>query len=155
MVEQGKLELAVVTLPPGRSARLKITKIWDDPLELVVGQHHPLAKQAQITLTELRNTPAILPAPGTVTRELILKALHRIRNDIHIMMATNYLEVLRMLVAIGLGWSALPHTLIDDKLKVVHIEGIQIHRRLGIVTHAERTLSNAGKAMIAAIKETT
>jgi len=30
-------------------------------------------------------------------------------------MATNYLEVLKMLASIGLGWSALPRTMIDDR----------------------------------------
>jgi DNA-binding transcriptional LysR family regulator len=63
------------------------------------------------------------------------------------------MEVLRMLAGIGLGWSALPHTLIDDSLHVVHIKNVNIHRTLGAVVHRARTLSNAGKAMIDILKE--
>ena len=44
--------------------------------------------------------------------------------------------------------------MIDDELKVVHIVGINIRRKLGIVTHAKRSLSNAARAMIQTIKET-
>ncbi len=153
-IEQGRLELAVVTLPRTRSKRLKAARIWDDPLEIVVSQHHSLANRDKVSLTDLRQQPAILPGPSTFTRELILQALGKIRHDIHISMATNYLEVLKMLVSIGFGWSALPRPMIDESLKVVHIEGINIHRQLGIITHAERTLSNASKAMIAAIRAT-
>jgi DNA-binding transcriptional LysR family regulator len=70
-------------------------------------------------------------------------------------MATNYLEVLKMLAAIGLGWSALPRTLIDDSLKVVHIKKTGLKRELGIVTHGARTLSNAAEAMIRTITAAT
>ena len=69
------------------------------------------------------------------------------------MFSTNYLEVLKMLAAIGLGWSALPRTMIDEGLKVVQIEKREIRRELGIVTHERRTLSNAGQAMIRIIRE--
>jgi len=68
-------------------------------------------------------------------------------------MTTNYLEVLKMLVSIGLGWTALPRTMIDDDLKVVQIKNMKtIQRELGIVTHAKRTLSNAGDAVVRMIR---
>lgn len=146
-IEQGKLELAMVTLPRNPGA-LHWQKVWDDPLQLVVSQHHPLAKLRKVTADDLCSHGAILPGPGTYTREIILQALGPIRDKITIAMSTNYMEVLKTLTAVGLGWSALPHTLIDDQLKVVHIEGISIKRQLGIVMHGKRTLSNAGQAMI-------
>lgn len=59
-----------------------------------------------------------------------------------------------MPAAIGLGWSALPRSMIDGELKVVQIENIRIRRKLGIVTHTARTLSNAGQALTRVIKET-
>ena len=70
-------------------------------------------------------------------------------------MATNYLEVLKMLASIGLGWSALPHTMIDDSLAVVQIGRMNLQRELGIVTHAARTLSNAARAMITMVQDGT
>jgi DNA-binding transcriptional LysR family regulator len=152
-VAKGELELAVVTLPPVVAPPLKVEKIWDDPLDIVVGREHPLARARRVQAATLLDYPAILPGPGTYTREIILSAFGDLRDRIQVGMATNYLEVLKMLAAIGLGWSALPRTMIDAGLKVVQIEKGEIRRELGIVTHEKRTLSNAGQAMIEIIRD--
>ena len=152
-VAKGDLELAVVTLPPAARPPLRVEKIWDDPLDIVVSHDHPLARVKRVLLAMLLDYPAILPGPDTYTREIILNALGPLRARIQVGMTTNYLEVLKMLAAIGLGWSALPRTMIDGGLKVVQIEKREIRRELGIVTHEKRTLSNAGQAMIGIIRE--
>ncbi len=152
-VERGDIELAVVTLPESASAMLELIHVWDDPLEIVVGKNHALALEKATSVISLLNYPAILPGQGTYTREIILSALSAIRDGIQIGMATNYMEVLKMLSSIGFGWSALPHTLIDESLYVVHIKNIAISRSLGIVVHRERTLSNAAKAMMKTIRK--
>lgn len=153
-VERGELEFAAVTLPTAPRPPLNIVPIWDDPLEVVIGKRHPLSSRRRLDADTLLRYPAVLPGSGTFTRELILSALGSKRDRLDIVMSTNYLEVLKMLVTIGLGWSALPYTLIDDELKVVHIEGVKIRRVLGIVTHAARSLSNAAQAMIETVKAT-
>ena len=53
----------------------------------------------------------------------------------------------------GLGWSALPRTMIDETLSVVQIKKMKIDRTLGIVTHAARTLSNAAQALVRTVHE--
>jgi DNA-binding transcriptional LysR family regulator len=152
-VARGELELAVVTLPPSADPPLRVEKIWDDPLDIVVSRSHPLAQAKRVQAAMLLDYPAILPGLGTYTREIILNSFGPLRDKIQVGMATNYLEVLKMLAAIGLGWSALPRTMIDEGLKVVQIEKREIRRELGIVTHERRTLSNAGQAMIRIIRE--
>jgi DNA-binding transcriptional LysR family regulator len=152
-VAQGELEVAIVTLPPQADAVLRREQIWDDPLDFVVGREHPLARETHIAPRRLLDFPAILPGQGTYTREVILRALGTMRNRVQVGMATNYLEVLKMLAAIGLGWSALPRTMIDDSLKVIQLGKLKIERRLGVVTHGGRTLSNAAQAMIQIVRE--
>lgn len=152
-VEHGEIELAVVTLPKSPSPVLELIPVWDDPLSIVVSKNHALAKEKSVSPTSLLNYPAILPGQGTFTREIILSALSTIREKINIGMSTNYMEVLKMLASIGFGWSALPRTLIDESLFVVHINNINISRSLGIVVHRERTLSNAAKAIIGTIRK--
>ena len=152
-VARGELELAVVTLPPSADPPLRVEKIWDDPLDIVVSRSHPLAQEKRVQASMLLDYPAILPGLGTYTREIILNSFGTLRDKIQVGMATNYLEVLKMLAAIGLGWSALPRTMIDEGLKVVQIEKREIRRELGIVTHERRTLSNAGQAMIQIIRD--
>lgn len=152
-VEHGDIELAVVTLPKSAAATLDLIHVWDDPLEIIVSKNHALAQEKVASVISLLNYPAILPGQGTYTREIILSALGTVRDGIQIGMSTNYMEVLKMLASIGFGWSALPHTLIDESLFVVHINNIAISRSLGIVVHRERTLSNAAKAMIDIIRQ--
>ncbi len=152
-VENGQLELAMITLPTRPKPSLRCETLWQDTLEVVVGHEHALAGVRGITLDALTHYPAILPVAGTTTREIILAALAPIRAHLNIGTETNYLDVIKMLVSIGLGWSVLPHTLIDAELKVVQIEGMHIQRPLGSVTHHTRTLSNAAQAMIAMVKQ--
>jgi DNA-binding transcriptional LysR family regulator len=153
-VAQGEIELAVVTLPPRTKAPppLRAVPVWDDPLEIVASPEHPLAQDPAPTWRRLLAYPAILPGAGTYTREIIVQALGPLGRRIQVGMTTNYLEVLKMLAAIGLGWSVLPRTMIDGSLKVVRMRK-RIRRRLGIVTHQARTLSNAARAMIEIVRE--
>jgi DNA-binding transcriptional LysR family regulator len=153
-VSRGDVEMAIVTLPPTFDAPLKVEKIWDDPLDFVVSRDHPLARVKLVKPAMLLDYPAILPGPGTYTREIILSAFGPLRDRIQVGMATNYLEVLKMLASIGLGWSVLPRTMLERGLKAIQIGRKEIRRELGIVTHERRTLSNAGQAMIQIIRDT-
>lgn len=151
-VAHGEIELAVVTLPESALMELESEKIWDDSLHIVVAQTHPLAGEKHASAMMLLNYPAILPGPGTVTRERVLAALGSLAGGIQYGISTNYMEVLKTLTAIGLGWSALPTTLIDESLFVLQIKGLEITRRLGILRHHKRSLSNAARGMIQIIR---
>lgn len=152
-VVHGTLELAIVTLPPAPIPQLRCERVWHDPLDIVVAAAHPLAARRDVSAKALLDHPAILPGTGTYTRAIILKAFGSLSGKIHVGMTTNYFEVLKMLTSIGLGWTALPRTMIDAGLKVVQIRTVRIGRELGIVTHATRTLSNAGEAMVRIVRE--
>jgi DNA-binding transcriptional LysR family regulator len=94
-IEKGDYELGVVTLPLKPSKRLKITKLWNDPLTIAVAPSHPLveiAKQKTITLNELAKHPAILPAIGTYTRTVIEKPVIQKHGAVDVILETNYLE---------------------------------------------------------------
>jgi DNA-binding transcriptional LysR family regulator len=152
-VETGDLELAIVTLPPDRPANLQLETIWDDPLAFMVGRDHPLADRERVALVELLRYPAVLPGGTTYTRAILEQAMRDAGAELHVAMATNYLETLHMLVATGLGWSLLPATLLDGDVHQLLIDDIQLVRQLGAVTHRRRSLSNAGGEMIRACRE--
>ncbi len=148
-IHHGDLELGVITLPLAVDADLNITQLWPDPLAVVTGLAHPLAAHPATSLQSLLRHAAILPERGTYTRELIEKA---IGETIEVRMSTNYLETIKMLVSVGLGWSVLPRSMLTDELQVIEIEGLKMQRQLGVVRHARRTLSNAAKSMIEVLK---
>ncbi|MEE9302663.1 MAG: LysR family transcriptional regulator [Thiotrichaceae bacterium] len=152
-IEQGHFELGVVTLPLVTPKTLKLTSLWSDPLAIATTASHPLAiksatQKSKITLDDLADYPAILPSVGTYTRSIIEDPIIKKQAALDVILETNYLETIRMMVSIGLGWSALPRTMINKELIEIPISGLHIQRELGIVQHAERSLSNASKAFI-------
>ncbi|MBA3581823.1 MAG: LysR family transcriptional regulator [Gammaproteobacteria bacterium] len=150
LIENGTLELAIITLPDINKPHLSLLPIWEDPLSIVIAPHHVLKTNA--TLLELSHYPAILPDKNTFTRRLIEQRLTKQRIDCQVSMETNYLETIKMLVSTGLGWSVLPNTMIDNSLRIISAgENIAV-RRLGVATHQQRTLSNAANALLQEIK---
>lgn len=150
-IEKGEFELGIVTLPLATPKRLLLTPLWNDPLTIVVASDHLLAKltgKKQINITELAKHSAILPAIGTYTRSIIEEPVIQKQESLDVILETNYLETIRTMVAIGLGWSALPKTMLADDLSEITVKGLHIERTLGIVQHANRKLSNAGNAFI-------
>lgn len=148
-VAQGKLELGIVTLPTEPPSNLAITKLWHDPLQFVVSDEHPLAQLEQPTLEDLIKHQALLPGVGTFTRNVLEQALAPQELKIDIAISTNYLETLKTMTSTGLGWSLLPEIMLQNSnLQIISIEGLNLFRTLGVVTHSSRTLSNAANAML-------
>jgi DNA-binding transcriptional LysR family regulator len=147
-VEHGDLELGIVTLPPVPSIKLTTEAIWEDPLGIVVSRNHPLAKKPAVTLNELAQHAAILPATNTYTRQIAEQAFSRLGLALETALSTNYLETIKMLVSVGIGWSLLPNTMLDKHISKLPVEELSLQRSLGIVYHRERTLSNAARALI-------
>ncbi len=146
-VEHGELELAVITLPLVSSPVLKTEIVWQDPLLPVVSPDHPLANRKHVSLTEMLDHPAVLPTRGTYTRTILERRLVSMNQQVNCTLSTDYLETLKMMVSIGLGWSLLPSIMFDGQLRELDVKELQLSRELGIVTHHKRTLSNAAKAM--------
>jgi len=70
----------------------------------------------------------------------------------NIAMSTNYLETIKMMVSIGLAWSVLPRTMLDNQVTTLSLPGVQLSRQLGYIVHTERTLSNAARAFMALLE---
>ena len=148
----GKLELGIVTLPMQPLPHLKQQVIWPDPLGVVVAPGHALASKRRVQLTDLAAWPAVLPDEATYTHRIVKRELEKHGLIPHIRLATNYLETLKMLVGIGLGWSVLPLSMVDDELKPLKIPELQLHRDLGAVWHERRTLSVAAMRLMDELK---
>ncbi len=146
-VAQGELELAVITLPLEAIENLSAREIWHDPLCVAVGRDHPLAKTGRLSLRELVTYPAVLPSRGTYTRTLLDQSVSAHRLQVNCTLETGYLETLKSMTGIGLGWGLLPEILLDDQMTRLEVPELALSRSLGMVTHHKRTLSNAAIAM--------
>lgn len=148
-VLEGKQELGVVTLPPKADPRVKCLQLWRDPLRIMVSHDHPLAQEKTVSLRQLTHHPAILPSAATFTRRIVEEVVARKKLHLNVAIATNYLETLKMMTAVGLGWSVLPEAMADDQLKMLDVPELHIERELGCVMHPHRSLSNAAQKMLA------
>ncbi|MER2528378.1 MAG: LysR family transcriptional regulator [Candidatus Competibacter denitrificans] len=153
VVLRGEVELAIVTLPPIIEAPLEASPLWLDPLVIVAARTHPLAQLPIVSMAQLAKHPAILPSEATFTRRIFAEELARLGVDISVAFATNYLETIKMMVAVGLGWSVLPRTMLDGDLVEIPLVGFRLQRMLGVIRHTGHTLSNAAGALLAILHD--
>lgn len=148
LVLQGRLELAVITLAPTIDSRLEAHLLWHDRLRFVAAPDHPLALGSALTLQQLALHRATLPDLSTYTGQIVEQLFAAQGIKLNRGMATNYLETIKMMVSIGLGWSLLPQTMIDANLISLEVAVAPIERPLGVIVHRARSLSNAARAFV-------
>lgn len=156
---QGELEMAIITLAPVTHDRLIAEPIWRDELVFVCSKAHPLSRRSGVALAELADYAAILPDMTTFTGRIVKGMFSEHNLNLEIGMTTNYLETIKMLIGVGLGWSVLPKTMLDEDIVVLEMaehqnqkSGLGIERTLGVIHHVNRTLSNAGEAFIESLR---
>jgi DNA-binding transcriptional LysR family regulator len=152
-VTNGKIELGLVTLDPTGNSPLQRQPVWQDNLVVTLAPNHPLAGKETTSLIELSQYTAILPGLNTYTGQIIINLFQQHDLKLDISMSTNYLETIKMMVSIGLGWSVLPHTMIDSSLTCLNIADLKLYRTLGYVFHQNRSLSNAATAFVDALNK--
>lgn len=148
----GRAELAVITLAPETRSPVRAVPVWDDPLDFVAAPEHPLVRGA-ISLADVARHPAVFPGDNTFTHHIVRRLFEAEGLTPNIGMSTNYLETIKMMVSIGLAWSVLPRTMLDEQVMRLPLPGIQLTRQLGYIVHTERTLSNAAKAFMSLLDE--
>ncbi|WP_028239364.1 LysR family transcriptional regulator [Stutzerimonas azotifigens] len=151
-VLHGRAELAVITLAPETAAPVQAVEVWDDPLAFVTAPEHPLARNGRVTLADIARYPAVFPGGNTFTHHIVRALFEREGLTPNIAMSTNYMETIKMMVSIGIAWSVLPRTLLDDQVLALPLPGARLHRSLGYILHTERTLSNAARAFMALLE---
>jgi DNA-binding transcriptional LysR family regulator len=148
---RGEVELAVVTLAPAPVANIVTRPIWADPLDFMVQQGHELTQGKSLDLNDLSRHPAILPGLNTYTGQIIKNLFDRRSLPMQIAIATNYLETIRMMASVGLGWTVLPRSMRDASLVTLPVRDARIERTLGAVHHESRSMSRAAQAFIDAL----
>jgi len=88
---QGKVDLLVGRLPPRRSMPdVEELELLEEPLVLMTGPHHPLARKRKVKWSDLQGYPWVLPPAGSQLRE----PLERILERHGVSLSSNYVETL-------------------------------------------------------------
>lgn len=148
-VQMGKrnAELAFVTLSDSMESHLMVYEQWPDPMAFVVGPDQDLAHKDTVTLEDLSRYPAILPDTTTATYRAVSRLFLEANLPLQQQIPTNYLETIKMMTSVGLGWSVLPTRMMDDSIHQLNV-GHAVSRVLGAVGLSGRQLSPAARALL-------
>ena len=133
----GLVDVALLTLPVD-GADLIQKPVMREELLLVTHPAHPVARQRRITLSELEDQPLLLFERGSSTRRVIDDMLIRAQVRPRIVMETENVEILKALVAIGMGMTIIPYQAVArevraGQLKCARLDGVSIVRETGWV----------------------
>ncbi|MGI9282827.1 MAG: LysR family transcriptional regulator [Endozoicomonas sp.] len=153
MLSRGEIELGIITLSPDNPDRFQSHLIWDDPLVFMAAKDHSLSRLQKVSTQQLSVHQAILPGSNTFTYRLVRKLFEEEGLSLQTAMSSNYLETIRMLTSIGLAWTILPASMLDDDLVALKTQCHTPSRKLGYIIHKERTLSNAANAFLGLLNQ--
>ncbi|WP_372988346.1 LysR family transcriptional regulator [Marinobacter sp.] len=145
-------ELAFVTLSDSMGSQFVVYEQWSDPMAFVVGQDHELSGKVCASLEDLAHYPALLPDTTTATYRTVSRLFLEANLPLNQQIPTNYLETLKMMTSVGLGWSVLPVSMLDESVHQLET-GYPVNRMLGGVGLAGRQLSQAARALLKVVRK--
>ncbi len=153
-VESGERELAVVTLPQATQATISALPLWAETLVPAASSKHPLSQLKRCQQSDLAAHRVVLLPEHTFTQHQIKQMLQQCDIRPTQITTSTYLESIAVLVAAGQGWAFLPDIMLGEELLALAVpKSWRVTRELGVVHHRERTLSNAGLAMLKLLEE--
>jgi DNA-binding transcriptional LysR family regulator len=133
----GLVDVALLTLPVDGADMIQ-KPVMREELLLVTHPAHPVARQRQIKPSELEDQSLVLFERGSSTRRVIDDMLVRAQVRPRIVMETENVEILKALVAIGMGMTIIPYQAVArevraGQLKCARLDGVSMVRETGWV----------------------
>jgi DNA-binding transcriptional LysR family regulator len=155
----GDADLAIVMDYEHRALaddNLELTKLLDDPYEVVLPHTHPLAEQDAVAIDELSGERWIVPIPGTGCREGIVGACRGAGFDPDLAIESDENTQIQAFVATGLGVALYPRLALATRHPGVVVKPLQpaaLRRRVWAATLAGAYRSPATDAMIEILRD--
>jgi DNA-binding transcriptional LysR family regulator len=156
---QGHLDLVVGRLPaPDTLGSFEEKELLEEPVTLVTGRHHPLARRKSLEWSELRPYPWILPPAGSILRDPLERALEA--HDVPL--TTNYIETLSVHVTrahlqVSEFIAVMAGTPASDTAQPLHALPLSLPRLLrpaGVLWNRNRGLSPSARLVLTCLEET-
>jgi len=155
---QGHLDLVVGRLPPPDTlGSFEEMELLEEPVTLMTGRHHPLARRKTLTWSDLVPYPWILPPPGSILRDPLERALEA--HDVPL--TNNYIETLSIHVAraqlqISDFIAVMADTPANDSTQPLHTLPLSLPRLLrpaGVLWNRNRGLTPSAQLMVSCLEE--
>lgn len=155
---QGQLDLVVGRLPPiDTLGSFEEKELIEEPVILMTGSHHPLARKKTLKWSDLRPYPWILPPPGSILRDPLERTLEA--HDVPL--TNNYIETLSIHVArahlqVSECIAVMAGTPVNDtgpRLHTLPLSLPQLLRPAGVLWNRNRGLSPSAKLMLMCLED--
>jgi DNA-binding transcriptional LysR family regulator len=154
----GVVDVALLTLPVD-GADLVQKPVMREELLLVTHPTHPVARQRRIKPAELEGQPLVLFERGSSTRRVVDDMLLREQVRPRIVMETENVEILKALVAIGMGMTVIPYQAVAREVRAGHLrcarlDGVSMVRETGWVYVRSARVPRLVQQMFEALERT-
>jgi DNA-binding transcriptional LysR family regulator len=131
------MDLALLTLPV-IAKDLEVIPVLKEEMVVVTAPRHPLARKRFVDARDIGKFPLILYEAGSRTRETIENFLREENVAADIAMETENAEIIKAMVASGIGITVLSHAsvapdLSHRRLALARIRGRKLYRETGWV----------------------
>lgn len=154
-VRDGRLDLAVVSLPDRRPPGLTRILLASEAIALAVSPAHPLARRRSVALTALRDEPFVDLPPGWGTRMTVDRACAAAGIERTIAYEVNDTAAVAEFVAHGLAVALMPpsHSVAAaGELAFVPLRGRAPRFETALISSAERRVGAAARALAETIE---
>lgn len=145
-IKNGNYNIAITAPVPDdeKDPLIKSQVLFNENIVALLPLRHPLGKQREITLLELKNDSFITLPKSDMLHELVLRACKQSGFEPKIALEGSDVNAVKGLVAAGLGVALLPEMALIDNIPrstvAVRIIHPLITRPVGVVTSTERKL---------------
>lgn len=156
---QGRLDLIVGRLPPPADTHgsFEERELLEEPLALMVGRQHPLARKKSVSWADLRPYPWVLPPPGAILRD----PLERVLAAHGVPLAENYIETLSVYVSraqlqVSDFIAVMPATPANDTAQPLHKLPLSLPKLLrpaGVLWNRNRGLNASAQLMVSCLEQ--
>lgn len=156
---QGRLDMVVGRLPARNALNdFEEKELLEEPVMLMVGRHHPLAKRKKLKWSDLAAYPWVLPPTGSLLRDPLERALQQ-----HgVPLSNNYVETLsthlaRAYLLITDSIAVMAGAVANDAAQALAVLPLSLPTRLmrpaGVLWNRNRGLTPGAELMVACLEE--
>jgi DNA-binding transcriptional LysR family regulator len=157
-IRSGAVDVGLLTLPVDADDLTQVP-VMREELLLVMPRGHPLARRRRIAPADLAGQRCVLFERGSSTRRVIDDMFHRERVTPRIVMETENVEILKALVASGMGLTIAPYQSVVREvragaLRCTRVAGVTMVRETGWVYVRGHRVPRVAQQMFDALERT-
>lgn len=150
LILDNKIDFAFVE-GPVYSNEILVEEFCDDELIIIASVEHQFASQNEIDIKDLEKEKIIMREKGSGTREIFENLLLTNNVKLQKILELGNTEAIKKAVEAGLGISCLSKRAVQreiehKKLAVINLKDIEITRKLNLIYHKDKNLSDLHKS---------